>query len=496
MPAQAPGKETSMMTRRHVLWLILGLLVLAYFLQLFTPLRTNTDAITFLEIAASASDGHGFLTQGEPSHYPPGYPLLLVGLDRVGLACSAVLVGLNLLSLAIGLVSAAYILHRSFRLEEEAILTIMILTLLCWVLIKHVTLPISDIPYLGVGLASVAVLTWAEEVGPRRKPFAIAIGLMASGLGLSIRTIGIALLPAVAVAVVGPPRTATGRLRIWLGGDWRRWLLVTVGMLGAVVAGFVVLSRTKYVHEMAVDWRGWIMLGRYRLGDWGELLVNTSLAKLPERVYGPVLLLGILAGLWVALGLAARRRVEVVDAYVGTYVGILLVWPYEDARFWLPVFPLLVAYAWKAYQSVEHWPGIRWAARAYVGAYALFGVAALVYSSWLSLSGDRFGERYGAGVYRASYREVYGSGQGVHPDPKADPSDPRVVSVLKRYRLRWVGSPSPSQEAREAGEMTADPEGRTSQDADAGGGPEVGDRRSAGIDTTRRVRTVARSTRG
>ena len=96
-----------MMKRLQFLRLLLGFLVLAYLLQLFTPLRTNTDAISFLEIAASAGDGHGFLIQGEPSHFPPGYPFLVAALDRAGLACSTVLVGSNLAALAMGLVSAA-----------------------------------------------------------------------------------------------------------------------------------------------------------------------------------------------------------------------------------------------------------------------------------------------------------------------------------------------------------------------------------------------------
>ena len=36
--------------------------------------------------------------------------------------------------------------------------------------------------------------------------------------------------------------------------------------------------------------------------------------------------------------------------------------------------------------------------QAYPAAYALLGVTALGYSSWLSLSGDRFGDLYAGGV--------------------------------------------------------------------------------------------------
>ena len=136
------------MMRRH--WLALGLFTWiwgVYLIQLASPLRTNTDATIFLDLAASASDGDGFLLDGKPTHFPIGYPLVLAALDRAGLASSASMIGLNLIALAVGLAATAYVLRRDFRLATMSLLSIGILTLLCWVLIKHVTLPLSDIPY-------------------------------------------------------------------------------------------------------------------------------------------------------------------------------------------------------------------------------------------------------------------------------------------------------------------------------------------------------------
>ena len=73
-----------------------------YLLQVVSPLRLNTDAKCFLTLAASFLDGQGFVIDGRPSHFPVGYPLMLVALARSGLACSASIIGLNLIMLASG----------------------------------------------------------------------------------------------------------------------------------------------------------------------------------------------------------------------------------------------------------------------------------------------------------------------------------------------------------------------------------------------------------
>ena len=93
---------------------------------------------------------------------------------------------------------------------------------------------------------------------------------------------------------------------------------------------------------------------------------------------------------------AARRRdrLAAVDVYTAGYLAILLVWPYQDARFWIPVIPILFGYVALGWE--HSWAGrpLRWARAAYLGAYGLLGVVALAYSSWISLARDRFPDRF------------------------------------------------------------------------------------------------------
>jgi hypothetical protein len=67
----------------------------------------------------------------------------------------------------------------------------------------------------------------------------------------------------------------------------------------------------------------------------------------------------------------------------------------------------------------------------YLASFTALGAVALAYSSWISLAGDRFPERFAAGVYRGSYHAAWSSGSKP-PDPTAR-VDPQIVRLVQRY---------------------------------------------------------------
>ena len=83
--------------------LLLVIVALAYCLQVVSPLRINTDAYRLLSMAVSASEGNGYLVDGQPDQFPNGYPFLVKIMLMAGIADSASLVALNLLFYAGGL---------------------------------------------------------------------------------------------------------------------------------------------------------------------------------------------------------------------------------------------------------------------------------------------------------------------------------------------------------------------------------------------------------
>jgi len=419
---------------RHQHYLIGAFVVLclAYLIQLASPLRLNTDATSFLTLAASALDGQGFVIDGRPTHFPVGYPLMLVALERSGLACSASIIGINLLMLALGCAGTAYLLRRSFHLQTNVIILIGVLTLLCWVFVKHATLPLSDLPYFGFAMACLATLSWSIDQTSLRRTIGIGIGTILMIAAIAVRTVGIALIPALLLSCV--PRSGWGNMPGWFRRYPARSVLLFVVLMAVAAAGCVTVAQTRYIKEMTAEWCGWGELARIRLEDWGELVINTSIAKLPRSLQTIVCVAGGVGALVVCWGAVRRARLEIVDLYTLGYTAILVVWPYRDARFWLPIFPILAAYSWLVYERLADRKWIRRAAGAYVAAFCLMGGVALIYSSRISLSGDQFPDLYGGGVYRDSYRASSGTQTEARSENKH--VDPRLVQLIQRYGLR------------------------------------------------------------
>jgi hypothetical protein len=421
--------------QRMALLLGLCLLWIAYLVQLSSPLRVNKDAQSLLGIASSASDGKGFLLNGERSHFPIGYPLLIVGLERVGLASSAGFIGLNLLAIAAGMTATAFLLKRSFGFDEATILAIAILTLLCWVYIKHVTLPLSDLPYFGLAQSSLAFLTWSAGRPLRSRMAGLSAALVLAAAAIAVRTVGIALLPVLILGCL--PQGALRMLWDSLTKDRRRAILVALGLLAITSVVSVPILQTRYFHESLDVFRhrvGLVEQAHLKLWDWGELVLNTSAAKLPRPVQPLVIGAGMIVPVLLFLGAWQKRQLAVIDVYFATYAAILLLWPYGDARFWLPVFPIMLGYAWLLLRRYTALPAVRRGTTAYLLVFSLFGVVALIYSSWISLAGDRFADRFAGGAHRASYRAAFSL-----DTPESDhgaPADPQTVRLVRRYSAR------------------------------------------------------------
>lgn len=395
----------------RILLVVACVLGMAYAAQLWSPLRLDRDAIVLLSLASSTAHGSGMLFHGQPTHYPPGYPMMVVGLERLGIAGSATLVLLNLCCLAIGIACAHRILRRQLSLPSAVASAVCTCTLLSFVVIKHVTLPLSDLPYFGLSLLALACLDAPGE--PRdvsRTAVRILAATVAAVLAIATRTIGIALLPAIGWTLWRD--TATGDRVARFVARHRRASATVAAIL--VVGAALSAPRVLYIREAATMYRAEAgppliaQLG-YRSSEMGEVLANVPEAKLPAPLHPMTIALGVLALALLAAGFwVRRRRLAAADVYLAGYCGILAVWPYRDARFWLPVVPLLFAYVVIALRALVPARPARFAFAACFAWALLTGAAGLAYSTALSLSGPRFADRYGDGTLSATYRYVLG----------------------------------------------------------------------------------------
>jgi hypothetical protein len=126
-----------------------------------------------------------------------------------------------------------------------------------------------------------------------------------------------------------------------------------------------------------------------------------------------------------------RRQFSSPEIYFICYVGIILVWPYGDPRFWLPILPLVMVYARLGLSSwlrTNRWAPVLGAFKL---AFALTGVIALIYTTRLSLSGPAFPLLYATGPLRATYCAAQ-NGCGEDFDPRE--VDAKTLHILETYR--------------------------------------------------------------
>jgi hypothetical protein len=416
--------------RPHLLcWALLAVCLL-YMVQLWTPLRLNGDAIELLSIASSAADGHGFLDHGQKTHYPPGYPAMVVCLDRVGEARPWSLVGLNALFLFVGFISANYVARHYFQLSSKWGIATLLFTALSFALIKHFTLTLTDIPFFGISMIAAALMVRAERESGASYYIFSAAALSISIVSVLVRPIAIALFPCLVWSLGA--HLGFGEIRL------NKRILIGSAALAVVLAGSVsvLLLHTKYVQE-ALSVLARQGLGRsirnillFRVHEIGELSLNAPASKL--GVLAPLVWVFGVTGT-VALAVYVRHcRMGFVEVYLAAYMFILLLWPYGDTRFWTPVLPLMFA---ELFSLAQPWTFTGWKKYVtvlYSAVYALMGLVALAYSTWITFSGREFPRRYGDDHLRPTYELFYS-------DPHVDRS--RVYEPALELLQRYSGQP-------------------------------------------------------
>ena len=399
---------------------LLVVFALGYIVQVLTPLRLNGDAIAYLRMAASAADGEGFYADMGGHHFPVGYPAVVMLLDRAGLAASWSIVAANLLFLAVGLVAAAALLRRWPGIERRTVLIISAAFLASFAVIKHATLPLSESAFFAALMVTLLLLSEVHSrTGWRQRGPLLAAALVFAWASWMLRSVGVVLGPAILLAVLPPIAT-------WGAGykALRSRPRVAIGLAGGVL-GIVALMLWLGINSDYFDqftdrygrgeWSStlrWTIMATCR--EWGEIFLNMPVQRLRALVpfgrdlimiAGTVGLVAVLVGIW-----RHRRSFGPAEALVITYLALLLVWPSDDARFWIPVLPLLLGYAWLAVAPLARWRLGRYVLGLYLAWFLLLGVLALGFSTRLSLSSaEEFAATYGTGTLRPAYEAALGT---------------------------------------------------------------------------------------
>ena len=407
------------------------LLSFVYLLQIFSPLRLNTDVVTLLSVGQSVAQGRGYLTYGQPTVFPPAYPSLLAILLWLGWAHPGVIVGINIALLGCGLLTLRYTLRSAFGLSQLDTLQIITFTLLSFVLIKHVTLALTDIAFFAVALVSVAIMVKANRSNSLSELLRwLVLAFLSVVLALITRRNGIALIPAFAWLIFSNKLV-------------RRWFVKARLLSKATAALAVLLAFTSFVKITAAtsslrdveETHGPRITPAlvaeavgYRVVEAGELTLNVPTSKAPAKI-GRIVIpaVGLIIFGLIAKGFIHRRQIRPVDIFFLFYTAILMAWPYYDARFWITIVPFGMAYVTLALRDQVSGP---WtiAKGGYKIGFAVMGAVALVYTTHLTFSGPQFGALDGGGIMKNSYCAAFSNCVATSVD------DRRAADLLKAYR--------------------------------------------------------------
>ena len=423
---------------RALVWLAYGLVSLAYLAQIATPLRLITDGVDYLLQASSAADGFGFLVHGQPSMRPPGYPALIVILEKVGLGKSWAIVALNCLLLGVGCWTSYFLLVHSFGFDVLTAQLCCLLTLLSFVMVRNVTYPLSDVCYFGVSSLCLLLLIRAESSALLHRLTLMVASLAVLIFCIELRTIGVALLPAFVWALIGGQAGARRA---------SRWVLRYKALSALfVLLAFIVIqgAGSSLLHSRYFKFNSPIFQSRGLLGsvvsnlrdhttEWGELVLNAPTSKLPSVFAFPVRMIGLLAIGLFAYGLSRKaKRFDSVDCYVLGYACIVFAYPWYDTRLWLPLVPLLAGYMLSALRHLFSARMLRPIILAYCFLFCVFGILSLGYSTRVTFAGRRFPDLYGDGRFADTYRVAL---LGEKPRNENAVS-PDALFLLRRYEWR------------------------------------------------------------
>jgi len=312
--------------------------------------------------------------------YPPGFPVLLAGLSW--LAGSLPLDSYPLFMRFIGFATAlcilmGYILVRRHTSPWWGLAYVLLVGFSSSVVIASTRFIGSDVPYTLTSLAAVLLFEFVPSPPPER-PGAklIAIYVLLALLlpaSLSIRAIGRAMLLALALQLM----VSSIRTR-----RWPSLALVAVLLLGATEqaawsfwakAHTPRLAPGEYNYSYESDiWKKdphHPDLGTATLVDLAVRPVvrmaqesshfaqcfngNRWITPLPYSMLVAVPAVLVITG-WCCAILAPGAGF--MPYYFLTYMGILLVWPFDQGiRYIFPVLPLFFIYAWTGWRHIRQW---------------------------------------------------------------------------------------------------------------------------------------------
>ncbi len=378
---------------------------LLYLLQLPTPLRLDHDSVLYLQVAANLTDGVPPLHIGRP----PAYPAFISLLDRIGTPWPVGFVVINCFFFAVGLTATWYLFVKGRTLDTRWLIPVLMLS---FVLIKFVATPLPEAMFFGISLAALAVMAKAWVSAGQKRVALLVIALVLAIIATLVRLVGVALIPSLLFCCIfRPDADAVPRVRITLRSR----------ILGLAAAGTICFVAAIALGESISNYKGqagMLYLDKNALTlvvdhfnklvmTVGELAVNVPRFQL--AVYpGLFLACSILAGAWILYWKRITLPATPVGVYAASFLAILLLWPYNVPRLWMPLVPVLGGLLMLAPLRRPPTNARVVILRLYFTWIAFTGLVGLGFTSFITYSGSRFDSLYGTNGGMATPNAITG----------------------------------------------------------------------------------------
>ena len=330
------------------------------------PVGAFQDDAMYTVLAKSLAEGRGFRflnLPGEPNatHFPPGYPLVLALVWRLWPSFPDNIVAFKFLNAFFlgAAASGAYVFaRRRFATPVPGALAIALIGTLSIVVLLVTGVVMSEPMFLAMLFPSLLAAERAVDTGKGRD--ALVAGLWLGALSM-VRTLGVFAVPALGLILLFR-RQLGAAVAAGLGAalflvPWQLW----VGAHQAEIAPVLVGKFGSYGSWLVDGYRegGVEFAQRVLLKNVDELVGMLSYYFLPVQALWPrAVVLGAVLG-FALLGTGRfRRNAPVTLGFLALYTVVIMLWPFEPARFTLalwPLWPLLVGCgvlaAWRLLQG-------------------------------------------------------------------------------------------------------------------------------------------------
>ena len=335
------------------------------------PVGGFYDDAFYVILAKSLATGEGYRNLNLPgapfaTHYPPGYPLFLALLWKLGPAFPANLALFklaNAIFLAI-VASFGYRLGREqFGLSVSVALIAVVAGTATTPVLYLSSMVLSETMFLALALP---YLFWAERVTSQGSDGRGALGLgVGAGVLFLVRSQAIALVFAIALIYLLRRRwrdaAAAAGSAVAVISPWLGWTAAHDGSVPPLMRGDYGSYFAWYVDGLREQGAGMVFATlRRNLPDmFGHLAHRLQPPASPSFGIVAPLCIGVLM-LWGVPRVA--RRAPVTLTFLTAYLAIVAIWPFAPVRFLLGIWVLLMLVLAAGAQTLfeDALPNVRW----------------------------------------------------------------------------------------------------------------------------------------